>query len=253
MTRAVTRSLTVLELLAASQEPLEVSEIIARSGITRATGHRLMQSLQRDGYVVREKDGTYRVSFRLWGLAAAMLSSHGIRDVALPHMIELASALQLQVALTFFEEGEACYTDRIEVIGERVSPRLINIRVPALSVAAGRALAAYLPEEETEPMLHDVPQRTPLTKTDPAELRAELRRIRAEGYALLDREYDPNGSGVAVPIFDRQGRAVAAFSVVIWGPLTPETVQRVLPPALTAGRRTSAELGYRASDPVPVS
>ncbi|MCC6382494.1 MAG: IclR family transcriptional regulator [Dehalococcoidia bacterium] len=253
MTRALSRSLPVLELLASSPRPLEMADIIARCEMPRATAHRLMTSLCRDGYVVREPDGRFRVSLRIWGVAAAMMARLGVREVAFPYMVDLASALQQQVALAFLENGDACFTERLEVIGGRVNSSLLDIRVPAMAVASGRMLAAHLPPEESAPLLHGLPRRTAHTRVDPAELRAELDRIRTQGFATIDREYDPQGSGVAVPVFDARGQAVAALSIVVWGALTADVLQRALGPALAATRRTSAELGFRAATPTPVA
>lgn len=253
MTRALSRSLPVLELLASSARPLDMADVIAACDMPRATAHRLMTSLCRDGYVVRDEDGRFRVSLRMWGVAAAMMTRLGVREVAFPYMVDLARALQYQVALAFLENGEACFSERVEVIGGRVNSSLLDIRVPAMAVASGRALAAYLPPAECEPLLHGLVPATVHTRTDPAELRAELERMRTQGYATIDREYDAQGSGVAVPVFDAQGRAVAAISVVVWGALTADVLQRVLSPALGAARRTSAELGFRAATPTPVA
>lgn len=253
MTRALSRSLPVLELLASSTTPLDLGEIIACCEMPRATAHRLMASLVRDGYVVRDEEGRYRVSLRIWGVAANLMVRLGVREVALPHMVDLASAIQHQVALCVLEGDEACYTERVEVIGGRVTSTLLDVRVPALCVASGRLLAAWRPVEEVEPWLHNVQARTPFTCTDADELRRQLACIREQGYATIDREYDVQASGIAVPIFNAAGEAVAAISIVVWGALTPEAVQRALRPLLAAGRRTSAELGYRTPASAPVA
>ncbi len=248
MTRAVSRSLIVLELLAESDGPLELPEIIERTGIARASAQRLMASLTEDGYVVRQGEPpAYSVSFRLCALAATILSSMEVRVVALPNLIQLAASLQNPVTLAFLEDSHVCYTDRVEVVGDRVIPTLIGDRIAAMATGSGRVLIAWRPESEWASFLIGIERRTSHTTTDPEHLRTELRLTRERGYASVDREHYPDASGIAAPIFDREGRVVAAISVPIWGAMSEDAIQRLTPPLLAAARRTSIELGYRVT------
>lgn len=250
MTRAVTRSLTILELLAQSATSLELPEIIEKTGIARATAHRMMASLVVDGYVVRDLDAHgYRISFRFTGIAASMLSGLEVRTVALPNMIDLAMALQHAVLLGFLEGHEIWGTDRIEVVGDRVSPVLTNAHAPAISSASGRVIAAYrLDSTALDAMISTVTARTSHTITDPDRLRALVHEAANRGYATMDRELYPDASGVAAPIFGRDGTAVAAMSLPIMGALSDSAVQRVVAALLAATRRTSIELGHRSTE-----
>jgi IclR family pca regulon transcriptional regulator len=254
MTRAVSRSLIVLELLAVSDRPLELPEIIERTGIARASAQRLMTSLSDDGYVVRQGDPPrFSVSFRLCALASTILSSKQVRVVALPNLIQLAASLQNPVTLAFLEDLDVCYTDRVEVVGDRVIPTLISDRIPAMSSGSGRVLVAWQPETSWCRFITGVEPRTAHTITDPELLRQELRLTRERGYASLDREHYPDASGIAAPVFDREGSVVAAISVPVWGALSEDTAQRLTPPLLAAARRTSIELGYRVVDELRIA
>jgi IclR family transcriptional regulator, pca regulon regulatory protein len=248
VTRAVSRSLSVLELLAEADEPLELPEIIERTGIARASAQRLMNSLTEDGYVVRRGDPpAFSVSFRLCALASAILSSIDVRTVALPNLIQLATSVQSPVTLAFLEDTDVCYTDRVEVVGDRVIPALISDRIPAVGTGSGRVLIAWRPETEWGKFVEGVEARTGHTTTSADQLRAELRLTRERGYSPVDREYYPDASGVAAPVFDREGQVIAAISVPVWGALSEDAVQRLIPPLLAAARRTSIELGYRVA------
>jgi len=250
LTRAVARSLTVLELLAQSAEPLELPAIIERTGIARATAHRLMASLVTDGYVVRDLDAPgFRISFRLAAIGASMLSGLEVRTVALPNMIDLAKAMQHSVSLGFLEGTEVWGTDRIEVVGDRISPVPTNAHAPAIASATGRVIAASrLRGVALDALIATATKKTGNTVTDPEQLRAILAEATSRGYATNDRELYPDASGVAAPIFGRDGTAVAAMSVHLMGALTPEAVQRVVPGLLATTRRTSIELGHRATE-----
>ena len=55
---------------------------------------------------------------------------------------------------------------------------------------------------------------TDRTTTGPESLRRELARTVARGYAVEDREHEPDTRGLAAPVFSGTGEAVAAIAVV---------------------------------------
>ncbi len=75
-------------------------------------------------------------------------------------------------------------------------------------------------------------------------MRAELERIRAQGWALVDQELEEGLRSVAVPIRDRAGRVVAAVNVSAHASrASRDTVRRsLLPPLLATAARIEADL-----------
>jgi IclR family pca regulon transcriptional regulator len=72
---------------------------------------------------------------------------------------------------------------------------------------------------------------TPNTKTDPGELMAEFRKVRAEGYALIDQELELGLCSIAVPVENDRGQTVAAINIGAPAAHVPaaEMVARYLP------------------------
>ena len=85
---------------------------------------------------------------------------------------------------------------------------------------------------------------TPHTLTSPAALRAELTKVREQGWAMVDQELEEGLRSVAAPIRDRQGRVVAAVNVSTHaGRTTRESVrEEMVPPLLAAAKRIEADL-----------
>ena len=138
---------------------------------------------------------------------------------------------------------DAVYLQSVEPVGARLTVERIYTRTPLLATASGRVLAAFSSEETIRRLGEvDLPKLTPHTRTA-AEVLAELPDIRARGYATIDREHDPEVSGVAVPIRDRSGAAVAAVGLPVVGPLNPEFLSGVLRPALEVAANVSVEMG----------
>ena len=88
---------------------------------------------------------------------------------------------------------------------------------------------------------------TTRTVTTPKALRAELARVRAQGWAVVDQELEEGLRAVAAPIRDRAGRTVAAINVSAHASRTAlDAVRRkLLPPLLATAARIEADLPTR--------
>ena len=100
-------------------------------------------------------------------------------------------------------------TKRVMGIALRVGSRL-----PAYCSSMGRVLLAHLPEEKITEYLERVELKplTTRTITDPVVLQAELRKIRQQGFALVDEELEQGLRSIAVPVSKRDGQIVAAIN-----------------------------------------
>jgi IclR family pca regulon transcriptional regulator len=96
----------------------------------------------------------------------------------------------------------------------------IGSRLPAHATSMGRVLLADLPPDELEAFLASGPFEhcTERTAADPEELRRVLRRVREQGWALVDQELEMGLRSVAAPIRGADGRAVAALNIAAAAP-----------------------------------
>ena len=124
--------------------------------------------------------------------------------------------------------GDIVYIARVptrRIMSVRIT---IGTRFPAFATSMGRVLLAGLPDAARDELLAAsvLPSLTERTVTDAAELRAELDRVRAQGWSLVDGELEPGLRSVAVPLHDRRGDVVAAVNVSTSA--TRDTVEHVL-------------------------
>ena len=76
---------------------------------------------------------------------------------------------------------------------------------------------------------------TPRTIVDAEKLRQELRRVRRQGFAVVDQELEEGLRAVAVPVHDGDGRVVAAVNMALHASRWPmEAVRGTLVPRLLA-------------------
>ena len=121
---------------------------------------------------------------------------------------------------------------------------------------AGRTIPmilAGLPDDEIDIRLAraDLRPHTARTLVSADALPAELRRVRRQGYALVDQELEEGLRSVAVPVRDRDGEAVAAVNVPVHASRNSvESVRRdLLPNLLATVARIEADLGITGRAP----
>ena len=140
-------------------------------------------------------------------------------------------------------------TDQAVMSGLRLGQRL-----PAHCTALGKALLGAASEEIREAFDREVVRggelssRTEATITDPHKLFEELRTVGVRGFALDLEECEEGLCCAAAPVYDTDGRVVAAVSVS--GPQFRLSQDRLLaevaPRVVAAGERLSRELGFGA-------
>src|SRR3546814_4627822 len=88
--RAVERIFSVFDAFDADHTKLTLQEISERIGLSKATTFRLVNSLDKKGYLVRLEDQRYCLSMKILRLAGVVASGLNVRDIAHPIIVELA-------------------------------------------------------------------------------------------------------------------------------------------------------------------
>ena len=90
----------------------------------------------------------------------------------------------------------------------------VGSRLPAYCASMGRVLLAALPDAEAAAVLDrsELQPLTPVTRTDPRDLLAEIVKVRRDGFSLVDEELETGLRSLAVPIRSMSGQVVAALN-----------------------------------------
>lgn len=224
------RAVEILKALARHAEAgLRVSELCQQLGQTQATTHRVLQQLIDEGLV---EQGTqtkrYRLAIDFFALAARAGDSGGLRALCRPSLLRLGASLGDSVFLLVRSAFDAVCLDRCEgPFPIRTFTGDIGGRVPLGMGQGALAILAYLPApEQDEVMRFNVPRIRHIGSLDEVFLRTESAKVRAQGFATTNSGLLEGMAGCAVPVFDRNGRVVAALSV---GTLTNRLNEERLP------------------------
>ncbi|GAA1310053.1 IclR family transcriptional regulator [Planotetraspora silvatica] len=243
--QSLARGLAVIRAFDATSPELTLSDVARKTDLTRAAARRFLLTLVGLGYV-RTDGRLFSLSPRILVLGYAYLSSLSLPEVALPHLERLVAEVHESASVSVLDDGDVVYVARVPTARIMRVTIAIGTRFPAYCTSMGRVLLAWLSPDELDASLERSPleRLTPRTTTSPAALRAELDRVRAQGWAMVDQELEEGLRSIAAPIRDRSGRVVAAVNVSSHASRTTlEAVRRdLLPPLLAAAARVEADL-----------
>jgi IclR family pca regulon transcriptional regulator len=239
------RGLDVIRSFSAAAPKQTLTDVAARSGLTRAGARRILLTLQSLGYV-RTDGKHYALTPRILDLGFAYLSSMPIWNLAEPVMQRLVEEVKESCSAAVLDGTDIVYvlrvpTRKIMSIGLGVGSRL-----PAASTSMGRMLLAALPDAQVEALLHAAPPSalTRYTLTDPDAVLAKVRQARRQGWCLVNQELEEGLVSLAAPIVSRAGETIAALNISGQANRTPprQMQEQLLPALLQAAQDVSTRL-----------
>ncbi|MEB3063422.1 IclR family transcriptional regulator [[Mycobacterium] zoologicum] len=192
------KALAVLHTIAES--PCGLAELCERTGLPRATAHRLAAGLESHRLLGRDDDGRWQIGPAVTELAAR--ADDPLRSVSatvLPRLREITGeSVQL-----YRREGSArvCIAALEPPAGLRDTVP-VGARLPMTAGSGAKVLLAYAEPAVQQEVLAQA-KFTPRT----------LAEVRRRGWAQSVAEREPGVASVSAPVRDRRGTVVAAISV----------------------------------------
>jgi IclR family pca regulon transcriptional regulator len=248
--QSLERGLAVIRAFDAQHPELTLSEVARICDLTRAAARRFLLTLADLGYV-RTDGRLFSLTPRVLELGYAFLSSLTLPDVAEPHLERLVADVHESSSVSVLDGDDIVYVGRVPT--SRIMTVAINVgtRFPAYATSMGRVLVAALSDDQVEAYLGrvELTRLTNRTVSTVTALRAELRKVRRQGYAVVDQELEVGLRSIAAPIHNRAGTVVGAVNISVHASRTSiESMQsELLPPLLTATRRIDADLSVSAT------
>ncbi|HEY2822555.1 MAG TPA: IclR family transcriptional regulator C-terminal domain-containing protein [Candidatus Acidoferrum sp.] len=211
---SLARGLRVIEAFDGRQQGLSIADIARATELSRAAVRRLLITLELLGYI--ESNGRkYHLRHRVLHLGMSYLSSSSLATVSQPAVQKLTDQLD--------ESTSVCVLDGDDVlcVAGAVRRGLMSLdvstgsRLPVHCTAAGRVLLAALPEEQFTAQLEriDLKALTAKTTVSREALARDIRRVREQGFSVIDEELEAGIRAIAVPIVSKEGHVAASLGV----------------------------------------
>jgi DNA-binding IclR family transcriptional regulator len=187
-------------ILEATVEGASLAELVERSGLPRATAHRLAQALEVHRLLIRDAQGRWRPGPRLAEFANAA------PDVLLTAAAPVLAGLRDQTG-----ESAQLYLRRADerlcvAAAERSSGLRDTVPIgAALPISAGSGAQVLLAWEPPEAVVTLLPRCRFTART--------LAEVRRRGWASSVAEREPGVASVSAPVRDRGGRVIAAVGI----------------------------------------
>jgi IclR family acetate operon transcriptional repressor len=214
--RAVLTTLRVLETVAELQ-PVGVSAIARATDIPKSSVQRCLVTLRQAGWLT-----SARADKAQWVLTGKALSigmhvsvELGLREAALATMQELRDETRETIHLSSYDDA-LVIIDRLDSTEPVRTWLRLGTHIPLHASCSGRAVLAHLPGSEVDRMLAGHLERySENTLADRDAVIADLRTVRARGYATVESGWRPGVGAVAAAVLDARGRPIGALAISV--------------------------------------
>jgi DNA-binding IclR family transcriptional regulator len=216
LNQSVQKAMTLLRATATHPDGASVTALARAAGLPRATALRLIQTMEREGLLLRVPEAD-RVLLgpELIRLAREVDIGTVLRELAGARLGELSETIRETVTLSVAApDGGLDLVHQVDGPQHLVPRSWLGRRFPLHASSSGKILLASYDGARLERFLRDpLLELTPSTITKPRALRRELEQVREQGYATTVDEMEQGLAGVSVGIFSETGALLGAINV----------------------------------------
>lgn len=213
---SVSKALAIINLLAAQEEFLTLTQISNALGLSLSTTHHLISSLKMERFV--EQDHTnkkYGIGLRLFEIGLSNNYHHLLAKRAGPVLEKMSAETKESSNLAVLIDGQIIY------IAQRLSGQMMKTfvqlgkRSPVHCTGVGKVLISDLSKEAVEQIVnrHGLKKYTANTITTLEELWEELERVKINRYAIDQEEREDGVVCIAAPVYNQIQKITAAISI----------------------------------------
>jgi len=212
--QSLDRGLQVLRAFNGERPLRTLSEVAAQTSLSRAVVRRSLLTLQHLGYVAAQ-GRQFFLTPHVLELGYSYLSSLDLTDLAHEPMEKLSQRVGESCSMAVLEGSEIVYVARVAVRRLMSVALGVGARLPAFAASMGRVLLAAKSDDELSAWLRENTFRsiTAHTVYKTRALRAEILKVRRQGYAFVSQELELGLCSIAVPVRSATGQAVYGLNV----------------------------------------
>lgn len=227
----------------------KIGDLSTSLGLNKSTVSRTMATLASEGFVYKDPESKkYRLGLSILSLSGIVNSNMDIYRESQPILNKLVETIGETAHISVLDNFEVIYLQKVDCNHPVRFLTHVGRRNPPYCTSSGKVLLAYSNEEVVETIISKgLKKFTKNTITDPDKLRVHLSKIRDTGYATSFDEFFEGVTTIAAPIFDYQGKVIAALSVV--GPkqrIQTHKVPGYAKKVISSAMEVSNRMGYRS-------
>jgi len=208
--QSIDRAATILSLIVRADGPVSYTDLVDETALARSTVSRLLQALERNGLIDRNKDGQFTSGALFAHYAARFDTIERLNATAQPVLERVAEETNETVNLGVPRGNTVVQIAQIDSTYVLGATNWQDIEVPPHCSALGKVLYAYeaiaLPRGRLE-------GRTPSSVPTGSALRRQLATVRRHGYAVAISEFEEGLDALAAPVRGSDGQVQAALGV----------------------------------------
>ena len=250
--QSLDKALSLLEYFTPETPVRGLSEISRLSTIPKATVYRLLNTFEKNSYLIKinteGKQNQYKLGMKFLELGTSASESIELKEVAAPYMRKLRDTINEDVQLAIRDKNHAIYIEKF------VSKHPVRLytkigKTASLNAGAGpRAILSFLSNQEIEVIFKEnkFVKYTENTILEEEALWETIRISRKNGYTVSLGEMEIQTVGIAAPVFDYTKQVIGAVSTA--GPdqrFTKEDFPAIIEKIKEAAMRISKDMGYR--------
>jgi len=248
MVKSADRVIKILEIIGLKKNGITHGEIAAELNIPKGSLSRLLSNLVAREYLSFDERGKlYRLGPQILVLTGRYLSSLDVVEFGRPIINELMKTTNESAEILVLKDHEVIIVCKADCSRPLIRSISIGDTFPIYSTAAGKAILAYLSEEEIDRYFSSI-KLAPITKktiTDPELLRRELKKIRAGALAYGHEEHYEGLIAMAAPVFGVYRKVLASITIAIPTFRFTRKKERAFEKALrSASEKLSYHLGF---------
>lgn len=216
---SIKRAIAILSIYKKDRVYLGVTEISKATNLQKSTVHRIVTTLEGEGWLVKDKfTRKYRLGFRILNIASQLRGIYDYRSIALEEMERLCDRIDETVILSVLTEAGGLCIDKVESKCRIKLTSQPGESIPLHCGATGKILLSYANEQTIKSVISKKLVRyTPDTVTDVNILLQQIKEIKKKGYVISYGENDEGVLGIGAPILDTEEKLIYGLSIA--GPL----------------------------------
>ena len=196
------RGLEILHCFTPKDTQLGNAQLVARTGMPKATVSRFTYTLVRLGYLrINRISGKYQLGPAVLSMGYPLLASLGVRQLARPLMRELANHVRGSVSLGMRDRLSVVYLESSRSAMPMSHPPDVGLSYPVARTAMGRALLAAYSLEERDAVINEIKVKTPADwKTFRTRIEESIKEVHERGFCVSYGDLRGEIHAVAVPM-----------------------------------------------------